>query len=82
MVAALPQKHLKIYNLATTNATLLKITTIMYIHKMFNMAEDWGVTHGKLESINQKPLKIRHKIIIFWLNFRCVLRIRWEPSHA
>ena len=45
MDAASPQKHLKIYNLTTTNATLMKLTTIMYLHKMFNLAEDWGVTH-------------------------------------
>ena len=45
MAAALPRKHLKIYNLTTTNATLMKLTTIMYLHKTFNLAEDWGVTH-------------------------------------
>ena len=45
MDAASPRKHLKIYNLTTANATLMKLTTIMYLHKMFNLAEDWGVTH-------------------------------------
>ena len=45
MDAASPRKHLKIYNLTVTNATLLKLTTIMYLHKTFNLAEDWGVTH-------------------------------------
>ena len=45
MDAASPQKHLKIYNLTTTNATLMKLTTIMYLHKTFNLAEGWGVTH-------------------------------------
>ena len=40
MDAALPQKHSKIYNLATTNATLMKLTTIMYLYKTFNLAED------------------------------------------
>ena len=43
--AALPQKHLKIYKLTTENATLMKLSTVMYLHKMFNLAEDWGVTH-------------------------------------
>ena len=37
MDAALPRKHLKIYNLTTTNATLMKLTTIMYLHKTFNL---------------------------------------------
>ena len=45
MDAVLPRKHLKIYNLTTANATLMKLTTIMYFDKMFNLAEDWGVTH-------------------------------------
>ena len=46
MDAALQRKHLKIYNLTITNATLMKLTMIMYLHKRFNVAEDWGVTHG------------------------------------
>ena len=45
MDAALPRKHLEIHNLATTNATLMKLTTIMYLHKTFNLAKDWGVIH-------------------------------------
>ena len=43
--AALSQKHLKIYNLTTTNAALMKLTIIMYLYKRFNVAEDFGVTH-------------------------------------
>ena len=45
MDAASPQKHLKIYNLTATNAALMKLTTIMYLHNTFNLAKDWGVTH-------------------------------------
>ena len=45
MDAESPQKHLKLYNLTTTNTTLMNLTTIMYLHKVFNLAEDWGVTH-------------------------------------
>ena len=44
MDAALPQKHLKIHNLGTRNAILMKFITSMYHHKIFNLAEDWGVT--------------------------------------
>ena len=44
MDAALPRKHLKLYNLTTTNATLMNLTAIMYLHKVFNLAKDWGVT--------------------------------------
>ena len=32
MDAALPRKHLKIYNLGTTKAIVMELTTIMYIH--------------------------------------------------
>ena len=67
MDAALPRKHLKIYNLTTTNAALMKLTTIMYLHKMFNLAEDWGVTHRMQEGINQKRLKMSQKIIFFFV---------------
>ena len=44
MDAASPRKHLKIYNLTTAYATLMKLTTIMYLNKMFNLV-DWGVAH-------------------------------------
>ena len=55
--AALPQKHSKIYNLTTTNATLMKPTTIIYLHKTFNLAKDWSVTHKK-ESVRKHIPKI------------------------
>ena len=45
MDAALPPKHLKIFNLTTTNATIIKLTTNIYLYRTFNLAEDWGVTH-------------------------------------
>ena len=45
MDAALPQKHLNIYNLTATYAKLMKLTISMYLHKMLNLLEDWGVTH-------------------------------------
>ena len=40
MDAASPRKHLKIYNLTTTNGALMKLTIIMNLHKTFNLAED------------------------------------------
>ena len=46
MNAASPRKYLKIYNLTTANATLMKLTMVMYLHKTFNVAEDWDITHG------------------------------------
>ena len=38
MDAALPRKHMKIYNLTTTNAIKAKLTTIIYIHETFHLA--------------------------------------------
>ena len=43
--AASPQKHSKVYTLTTTNATLMNLTTTMYLHKVFTLAKDWDVTH-------------------------------------
>ena len=40
MDAASAQKHLKIHNLTTTDAALLKHTIIMYLHETFNLAQD------------------------------------------
>ena len=44
MDAATPQK-LKICDLTTTNAALMKLATIMYIHETFNLAETLEVNH-------------------------------------
>ena len=55
MDAALPRKHLKIHNLTTTNATLMKLTTIMYLHKTFNLAKDWGVRRRKPKTSQNEP---------------------------
>ena len=56
------RKHLIIRNLATTNAIVMKLTTIMYLHKTFNLAEDWGVNDKTQAGVNKKPLKMSRKI--------------------
>ena len=38
MDAAPPRNNLKFYNLGTTNAIKMKLTTIMYLHETFNLA--------------------------------------------
>ena len=38
-------KHLKLNNLTTTNAILMKLTTLMYLHDTFHLAQNWGVTY-------------------------------------
>ena len=37
------QKALKIFNFATKNAILMKITTNIYLNKVFHLAESWCV---------------------------------------
>ena len=62
------RKDLKTYNLTTTNATLMRLIKIMYLHKTFNLAEDWGVTYQGVGGVIEKPVKMSQKTI-FWLNF-------------
>ena len=38
-------KHLKIHNMETTNAILMKLTSIMYLHETFHLAQNLGVTY-------------------------------------
>ena len=38
MDAAPPRNNLKFYNLGTTNAIKMKLTTIMYLHETFSLA--------------------------------------------
>ena len=42
MDAAPPRNNLKFYNLGTTNAIKMKLTTIMYLHKTFHLAQKLG----------------------------------------
>ena len=49
----------------------MKLTTILYLHRVFYLAKDSGVTQGVYESGNKKPL-----IMMFFglisTNFYCV----------
>ena len=54
-------KPLKIYNLITANATLMKRTTIMYLYETFHLTKDWSVTHRVYEGVNKKSLKMSQK---------------------
>ena len=61
MDAASPRKHWKIYNLTTANAIKMKLTMIVYPHKTFHLAKDWGITHRASEGMIKKPLKKKPK---------------------
>ena len=57
MPVALPRKHLKIYNFGTTNGIKIKLTTIMYPHETFDLANNLGVTYWASQDMVKKPLK-------------------------
>ena len=64
------QKDLKIYNLATANATLMIHQN--YVpptpwHKMFNLAEGWGVTYQGVRGCNWKTSQNEPKNQFFGL---------------
>ena len=49
------RKNLKIYNFRTTNVTPMihqNYVLPMPYHKMFNLAEDWGVTYQGVRECN------------------------------
>ena len=46
MDACLVRKTLETLNLATTNAILMKLTTIVHLYQVFHMAKNEGVTQG------------------------------------
>ena len=47
----------------------MKLTTILYLHRVFHLAKDSGVTQGAYESGNKKPLIMSQKIRFSALNF-------------
>ena len=55
------EKTMKNFNFTTTNAILIKLTTNMYLNKVFHLAKSWGVTHRVCDSVNKKPLKMSRK---------------------
>ena len=58
MDAELVRKTLNNFNVTTTNAIMMKLTTIMYLHKIFKLAWNLGVTHRVQGGANKKYLKI------------------------
>ena len=39
------QQILKIFNFTTTYAILMKLTTDIYLNKVFHLAKSWNVSH-------------------------------------
>ena len=67
MEAELVPKTLKTFNLKTTNAMLIKLITIMYLHDISNSTKIYGVTHRAQESENHKTLRMSQKFRVFTL---------------
>ena len=55
------RKALKVFNLTTTNAILMKLTTKMYLNKVFHFPKPWGVNNRAQKGINEKPVKMSQK---------------------
>ena len=52
----------------------MKLTRIMYLHKILHLAKNWGVTRKVKESVVEKLLETKHNEL-FWLiswNFRTI----------
>ena len=60
------QISLKIYNLTTTNAVLLKLTMILYLRKTFHLTNRIGCKKiGRQRAETKKPLRMSQKISFF-----------------
>ena len=57
------QKKLKTFNYTTTNAIVMKLTTDIYLNKVFHLTKFWDVTHRVKEGINKKTHKKSQKVI-------------------
>ena len=79
--AALPQKQLEFYNLAATNAILMKLTTIMYVYSIFHLAKDWGASLADCTRTLTKKLWKWARNSVFWLNFLGFLRMYKKPYY-
>ena len=55
------QKTLKDFNFTTTNAILIRLTTNIYLNKVFHLAKSWVVTHRVCDGVNEKPFKMSQK---------------------
>ena len=56
------RKTLKTFNFPTINAILTKLTTDIYLNKVFQLPKSWGITHRLHSiSINKKTPKMSQK---------------------
>ena len=66
----LVRETLEIYNLRTTNARIMKLARIVYLHESFHLTKDLGVAQEGSGGVAGKPLKKCPKMGFFGSIFR------------
>ena len=56
------QETLNIFNFITAHAILMKLTTDIYLNKVFHLAKSWSVIHRVQEGVNKKNHKMSQQI--------------------
>ena len=66
----LPRRHFQFYNFITTNAIKMKLTSIIYLHNTFHLAESCGCNSEGVGGRNRKTSKNKPENQFFGLIFR------------
>ena len=74
MDVELVRKTLKFFNLTTTKGILVKLITIMYLHKLFNLANNLKRARGRKRKISKNEPE-NQLLGLISANFQTALRI-------
>ena len=75
------RQTLKIHNLRTTNAILMKLTKIMYLHETFHLAKNFDITPRVQVGVVQEALTKSQKKSVFGPNFDHFFTLEQKLSH-
>ena len=59
------QNTLKIFDVTTTYAIVMKLTTDIYLNNVVHLVKSWGLSHRIYKVVNKKTLKMTQKINFF-----------------
>ena len=59
------QNTLKIFDVTTTYAIVMKLTTDIYLNNGVHLVKSWGLSHRVYKVVNKKTLKMSQKINFF-----------------
>ena len=59
------QNTLKIFDVTTTYAIVMKLTTDIYLNNGVHLVKSWGLSHRVCKVVNKKTLKMSQKINFF-----------------